>query len=630
MTDQGVTRKLTAIMSADVKGYSRLMADDEAATVKCLTAHRQIISRLVDLHHGRVIDSPGDNVLAEFASAVNAVQCAVEVQEELQGQNAELPEHRRMEWRIGINLGDVIAEGERIYGDGVNVAARIESIAEPGGICVSRNIYDQVKYRLFLYYEYLGEHAVKNITEPVRIYRVRPHPATEARRIKQARRWFGSKWRKVAAAVAVILIVAAAVAITRHSFWSRSRKSPAVRVQALPLPDRPSVAVLPFVNTSGDPRQDFLSDGITDQIIYALSRVPGLFVIARQSSFFYKGKKVKVQQVGRELGVRYVVEGSVHRKGDRLRITAQLIDARTGRHLWAERYDRKLKDIFALQDAITLKIISAVGARLTQGERVRLLAKGTSNVEALLSVMKGYAIFYQATAAAIDKARQLARRAIRLDPKYPDAYCLLGVSYFMQAHYAPYKARQQYWRESAQAYKKALAIDKHHSDALAYLGYVYVYGFRRWDKALDLAKRAVKSGPGNADAYLFKGVILYTLDRPHEAVSEIIKAIRMNPKPPAWYYMFLGFAYLTAGQCNKAIPVLNKAHALAPNIAGIHWGLAICYYLTGRKGDARKQFARWRKLQPVYSLETWTERCIVKNKKYCIGKANIMRKLGLK
>ncbi|MBU1742733.1 MAG: adenylate/guanylate cyclase domain-containing protein, partial [Proteobacteria bacterium] len=327
-------RKLAAILSADVRGYSRLMADDEAATVGTLTAHRRVFTQIIEQHHGRVIDSPGDNLLAEFGSAVNAVQGAVEVQRELRANNSDLPEHRRMAWRIGINLGDVIFEDERIYGDGVNVAARIEGIAEPGGVCVSRSVYDQVKGKLAFGFEYLGEHGVKNIAEPVRVYRV------ELKTVQPA--WGGD----------------------------------------LKIPDKPSIAVLPFVNLGGDPAQEFMADGLSDNIITALSQIPEMFVIARTSSFVYKGRPVKVQDVGRDLGVRYVLEGSVQPSGERVRVHAQLIDTTTGHHIWAERYYRGLEDLMAIQDEITLEIVGALQRKLTDGEAARYICGSTRNLEA--------------------------------------------------------------------------------------------------------------------------------------------------------------------------------------------------------------------------------------------------------
>ncbi|MFQ6078772.1 MAG: adenylate/guanylate cyclase domain-containing protein, partial [Thermodesulfobacteriota bacterium] len=348
-------RKLTAILSADVKGYSRLMGEDEVATIRTLTAYREVMAALIQKHRGRVVDSPGDNLLAEFASVVDAVECAVEVQQELKARNAELPPDRRMEFRIGINLGDVVVEGERIYGDGVNIAARLEGLAEGGGICISGTAYDQVEGKLSLGYEYLGEHAVKNIKKPVRVYRVEPEP------------------------------VALGVGMR-----AEEELVPPEKPGALELPDKPSIAVLPFLNMSGDPEQEYFSDGITEDLITDLSKVSGLFVIARNSAFTYKGKSAKVEQVGRELGVRYVVEGSVRRAGDRVRITAQLVDAETGYHLWTERYDRDLKDIFDLQDEVTQKIVAALKVKLTRRELELLERKYTDNPEAYDCYLRGW------------------------------------------------------------------------------------------------------------------------------------------------------------------------------------------------------------------------------------------------
>ena len=319
MAQKGLKRKLAAILSADAVGYSRLMGKDEEATVRTLSAYREVMSALIRQHNGRLLDFPVGNLLAEFASVVDAVHCAMAVQKEITAHNAKLPEERKMQFRIGINLGDVIQEEGRIYGDGVNIAARLESMADAGGICISGSAYDQIKNKLALGYEYLGEHEVKNIKEPVRVYKILPESDLTAPLIDEP----------------------------------------------LELPDKPSIAVLPFVNMSGDPGQEYFSDGLTEQIINGLCKVLNLFVIARNSSFAYKGKSVHIQQVAKELGVRYILEGSVQKAENRVRITAQLIDATTGYHLWSENYDRDLSDIFALQDEITLKIINDMQIKLT-------------------------------------------------------------------------------------------------------------------------------------------------------------------------------------------------------------------------------------------------------------------------
>jgi TolB-like protein/class 3 adenylate cyclase len=373
MPEESFKRKLTTIFSADVAGYSRLMAEDEAATVKTLKSYREIMTELIRQQRGRVVDSPGDNVLAEFTSVVDAVQCAVAVQKQFQ---AELPENRRMEFRIGINLGDVIEEEDRIYGDGVNIAARLEALADPGGICVSKTAFDQIETKLPLGYEFMGEKDVKNIAKPVGAYRVLMDAEAAGKVIGEIRpKAKQLRWAAVGA-LAVLIIGAGALAI--WNFYLRPPFEPAsVERMAYPLPDKPSIAVLPFVNMSEDKGQEYFSDGLTEEIISGLSKVPKLFVIARNSTFTYKDKPVKVQQVSEELGVRYVLEGSVRKAQDRVRITAQLVDATTGRHLWSERYDRDLKEIFALQDEITMKIINALQVELTEGEHARLWGKGT-------------------------------------------------------------------------------------------------------------------------------------------------------------------------------------------------------------------------------------------------------------
>ena len=395
MTTRDVKRKLRAILSADVQGYSRLMGDDEVATVKTITEYRETLTSLVNQYTGRVVDSPGDNVLAEFGSVVDAAQCAVEIQNILKTKNEELPENRRMVFRIGVNLGDVIQEGDRIYGDGVNIAARIESLADGGGICISGTAYDQIKNKLALAYDYLGEHSVKNISEPVRVYKVPMDPKDVGK--KRA----AKPWKKIAIAAAVLLILACGGALAVWHFYLRpSPTEVAVASKKVPVPespdempppvsDKPSIAVLPFTNISGDPKEDFLSDGITEQIITALSKIPKMLVIARNSVFTYKGKPVMVQQVSEELGVRYVLEGSVQKSGDKLRITAQLIDARTGNHLWSESYDRDLKDLFDLQDDITKNVITALQVKLTEGQAASILGKGTENLKAYLKLMQG-------------------------------------------------------------------------------------------------------------------------------------------------------------------------------------------------------------------------------------------------
>jgi len=378
-TPAGIERKLAAILSADVQGFSRLMGADEEATLRTLQAYRTVTDSLIQQHRGRVVGTAGDSILAEFASVTDAVRCAVEIQQQLKARNADLPAQHRMEFRIGINLGDVMVDGEQIYGDGVNIAARLQALAEAGGMCLSGTVYDQVRNKLALRYEDLGEQAVKNIAEPVQVWRVQMEesgspgsgvrsPKSEVKSSKTRRVGTALLARSVLVLVSVLLlggIVALLypslpTLVTRHSALVTEEAQP-----PLPLPDKPSIAVLPFVNLSEDPKQEYFSDGLTDDLITDLSRISGLFVIARNSVFFYKGRAVKVQDISRELGVQYVLEGSVRKSDNRVRITAQLVDATTGHHLWAARYDRPLKDIFTLQDEIVQKIVTTLKLQLT-------------------------------------------------------------------------------------------------------------------------------------------------------------------------------------------------------------------------------------------------------------------------
>ena len=420
MTPDQLKRKLTTILSADVKGYSRLMGEDEEWTLRTLNTYKGLIRNLVGEHRGRVVASPGDNVLAEFASVVDAVECAVEIQQVLKAKNAILPETRKMDFRIGINLGDVIEEEDSIYGDGVNIAARLEGLADPGGICISESAFQQIENKIPLHYDYLGEHQVKNITKPVRVYRAKIEsevtPSSAAIGKKPA--WKGLS--KMAISIIAIIVIASAAVLYQFAFRPSASKTEVASKEkmAFPLPDIPSIAVLPFVNMSKDPDQEFLCDAMTEEIISALSKVPRLFVIARNSTFTYKGKPVKVKQVSEELGVRYVLEGSFQRSGDRVRITAQLIDALKGDHLWAESYDRDLKDRFAVQDEITLKIVKAMQMKLTAGEESYLVQKWpcSENLECYLKYLEAEKYWVQATPESVNLARRKAEEVLALCP----------------------------------------------------------------------------------------------------------------------------------------------------------------------------------------------------------------------
>ena len=583
MAEEGFKRKLAAILSADVEGYSRLMREDEEATIRTLKAYRTAMTRLILQYRGRVVDSPGDNILAEFASAVDAVNCAVEMQRELAEKNAELPESRRMEFRIGVNVGDVVEEGERIYGDGVNIAARMEGLAEGGSICISGTAYDQVKHKLGLEYESLGDQEVKNIAEPMPAYRILSFPGAAAHRVVKAKRSVGKTWRNMVAASAAIIIAAAALAIWHFYFRAPPIEPVSEKEMALPLPDKPSVAVLPFANI-GDVEQEYIADGITEQIITALARVPSLFVIASNSTFTYKGKPVMVQQVSRDLGVRYVVEGSVQRSEDRIRITAQLIDATKGEHIWAKKYDQELKDIFTLQDEITMKILKATMGKLF-GHAELSREKGTTNVEAYLKFLKAY------TLVAINEpsnrlARQMLEEAIALDPEYADAYAFLGTTYNSEVLNGWSRSPDKDLAKAFELSKKAVSLDEAVISAYNTLGWIYLLQ-GKFDEAVAEGRKAVALLPGDARSYTSLGGFLAFADQPEEAILILKNASRLNPFQHEWQLTYLGTAYFFAGRYEEALVQFEKLQELNPDNMWAPFYAAGIYGHLGREEEAR-------------------------------------------
>jgi TolB-like protein/class 3 adenylate cyclase len=614
MTTTGGKRKLIAILSADVKGYSHLMADDDEATVETLTAYRQVMTEVIEKHRGRVVDSPGDNLLAEFASVVDAMRGAVEIQEELRTRNAELSDHRRMEFRIGINLGDVIEEGGRIYGDGVNIAARVEGLADAGGICLSESAYQQVKNKLSLGIEYLGEHTVKNIAEPVPVYRLVLEPRVEDSPAIRARRAKPSPWKTWAVA-ALCAVVVAAVAVGLWRFSGRPSPPPldvaSIERMAFPLPDKPSIAVLPFVNMSGDPKQEFLADGISENLIAALSKISEMFVIARNSTFTYKGKPVKVQQVAEELGVRHVLEGSVQRSGDRLRVTAQLIDAITGHHLWSEIYDRKMHELFELLDGITKEIAVALQVKLTVGEQARNLQE-TDNLEAWGYSVRAYSLLNRITKEDMAKARELYEQAVALDPEFVGAWARLAwIHEIYSRRWGPSASRAEDLDRAAQLAEKALALDASHPEANAVMGENHLYR-REYEQAIAWGKKAVAFGPNNAKVHYSLGKILHLAGKPEEAIPLFKQAMRLQPYYPWYYLLTLGSVYGIVGQYEEAIGAIKQTLArqdVAPYWRGIaHLMLARCYVSLDRIDEAQVQVQNALKRWPDFSLEFLSKR----------------------
>jgi adenylate cyclase len=631
MPTQVVKRKLTAILSADVKGYSRLMGEDEKGTVRTLNAYKEMMSNLIHQYHGRVVDAVGDNVLAEFASVVDAVECGVEIQKELKTRNGELPENRRMEFRIGVNLGDVIEEGEQIYGDGVNIAARLESLAEAGGICISGTAYDQVENKLGLGYQFLGEQTVKNIAKPVRVYKVLTEPGAVVR-VAAEQKVKPRKWQRPVMVLVIILVLVAA-ALTIWRFYLPSKPAPvevaSKEKMAFPLPDKPSIAVLPFVNMSGDPKEEYFSDGITEEIITALSKAPHLFVISRQSTFTYKGKPVKVKQVSEELGVRYVLEGSVRKSGDKVRITAQLIDALTGHHLWADRYDRDLKDIFALQDEITMKIITALQVKLTQGEQAAMIAKGTKNLEAFLKCLQSLASLTTHTKEGNALGRKLAEEAIALDPKYSRPYVALAQTYILDVLLGITESPEKSMAKAMELIKKAISLDETDAAAHGVLGYMYTM-MGQHDKAIVEAERSVSLNPNDASNLSRLSFVLNNAGRAEEAISLLKSVKRLNPTPPQAYYVHLSTAYRLTGQYKEAIETAKEALKHVPNNQLAYLQLVTAYNMAGQEQEARAAAAEVMKINPKFSLERYAKTIYFKNQADIDRTVEALRKAGLK
>jgi len=566
------------------------MGEDEEWTVRTLSAYRKIIRNLIQQYRGRVVDAPGDNVLAEFASVVDAVQCAVEIQQVLRAKNAVLPETRRMDFRIGINLGDVIEEGEQIYGDGVNIAARLEGLAEAGGICISGSAYEQIENKLPLRYEYLGEHEVKNITKPVRVYRARIESE----------------------------------AVARKPLEVASKEK-----MAFPLPDKPSIAVLPFVNMSDDPKKEFFSDGMTEEIITALSKSPYLFVIARQSTFAYKGKPVKIKQVSEELGVRYVLEGSVRRSGEKVRITAQLINAMTGYHLWAERYDRDLREIFALQDEIALKILKTVHEKLQPGEHARVLGRGARNLEAFLKAMEAREHFYRGTKEDNAMARKLYEEVIALDPDYAIAYAGLAWTHMADLWFGTSKSPMESLGRAIELGEKSIALDESEAMGHTSLGYFYTHA-RQFDKAVAHAERGLALDPNSYAVLHTSATTLANSGRPEEAIPLLQKAIRLNPFAPVLYFYNLSVAYCMVGRFDEAVEQAKKAVERDPKNQFPYLGLASACILAGREAEARAAAAEVLKINPLFSVEQFAGMIPIRDKSFIDLTIDALRKAGLK
>ena len=553
MKPEAIKRRLAAILAADVAGYSRLMGADEEATLRALTEYRAAMAACIQNRAGRVVGTAGDALLAEFASVADAVTCAAEIQQDLGRRNADQPEARRLEFRIGIHLDDVIVADDDIYGDGVNIAARLQEMGEPGGICVSGTVHDSVRNKLSFDYEAAGEQSFKNIAEPVRAFHLRE----------------GARAQTPAAA--------------------------AVDSQ----PHRPSLAVLPFDNLGGDPEQEYFADGITEDLITEFSRFQELIVIARNSVFSYKGKAVRVQDVGRELGVRYVLEGSVRKAGARVRITAQLVDAASGHHLWAERYDREIEDVFAVQDEVTRKIVATLAGKLdaTERRRARGESERTENLEAYDLVLRGRELWHRFTPEDNLAARRLYEKAVELDPDYARAYASLAWTYLQEA-----------WSSgSDEALKRALEYARKgvrinpasHSNYLT-LGQVCLSNGLT-DQAVEAIERGIEINPNDSDGLGFLAQALSMQGKPDEAIARIDEAVRNDPNPRQWHRTQTAIAHFIARRYSESVEAMEGLGD-PPDWAATWYAPALAQ--LGREDEAKKVIEEFLRRAPPFAYKS--------------------------
>jgi adenylate cyclase len=574
MAEERVQRRLVAILAADVVGYSRLMEVDEAGTLAALKARRkEVLKPLVARHEGRIFKVTGDGVLIEFGSAVDAVQCAVELQDGMAAANGDLPEERRIVLRIGVNLGDVMIEGGDRYGDGVNIAARLEGMAEPGGILVSGTTYDHARNKVKAGFEALSPQSLKNIAEPVRVYRIAGTPRVSA-------------------------------------------TTPKVPTE------KPSIAVLPFTNMSGDPEQQYFGDGVVEDIITELSRFRSLFVIARNSSFAFRGEGIDIAEIARRLGVQYVVEGSIRRAGNRVRITAQLIDATNGAHLWAERYDRELEDIFAVQDEVVRTIVATMAGRVEAAGAEMAKRKPPDSLAAYDYVLRGLEQLNLLGEEHNAEACRLFEKAVDLDPQYAAGHAYLALAIYVQ--WANNRAPGELERALASA-RRALALDENDSRCHRILMPIYTQ-LRQHDRAEFHSDRSIALNPNDALAALYRAGLLRHLGRAEEGIEWARKAMRLNPYHPNWYWDALAFVLHSAGHYAEALDAYSR---IAERPSFYHAYVAACHAELGQMDEAQRHAALALQARPDFSVSAWGQRLAYKNEADLQRFLDGMHKAGL-
>jgi len=563
VSSERVERKLAAILAADVAGYSRLMGVDEAGTLAQLKTHRrELIDPKIAEHRGRVVKTTGDGILIEFPSVVEAVGCAVEMQQGMVDRNADVSEDKRITFRVGVNVGDIIIDGDDIHGDGVNIAARLEAMADPGMVCLSAAAWEQVRGKVPFGADDLGEHQLKNIERVVRVFRI------------------------------------------------ASGASATVTRKPLTLPDKPSIAVLPFTNMSGDPEQEYFADGMVEDIISGLSRIGWLFVIARNSSFTYKGRMVDVRQVGRELGVRYVLEGSVRKAGSRVRITGQLVDATTGGHIWADRFDGALEDVFDVQDRVTASVVGAIEPRLQQAEIERVGRKPTESLQAYDYFLRGMASFHLFARDSLLEARRLYQRATELDPNYASPYGMAAWC-ILQSRINGWLADPEHEiAEGVRLARRAATLGKDDPTALWSSGWSLARLAGEVETGATHIERALALNPNSAAAWTASGWVRIYLGEPTNAIERFERAMRLSPLDPFAFsaYFGTGLAHLLARHSDEAVSWMRKASQEQPDWAAAWRVVAVAYALSDRIVEAREAMTRLREIDPTLRLSNLAER----------------------
>jgi adenylate cyclase len=594
--DGALKRGLAAILSGDVSGYGRLMHADQEGTVRLLTDFREEISRCVARHEGRVVDLAGDSVLAVFPAVTGALGCAVDIQRELAERNASLPPAQRMLFRLGVHLGEVLLDKDAPYGDAVNLAARLEGLAEPGGICISEAVYTQVQGQVNLRYPYLGRRQVKNSEEPIPVYRVDWNAPQGPRRA-----WGWRVRPLLLLAGAALVLVGVALVFSLLQFPDPLSEPPPVLVGE---PPGSSIAVLPFENLSPEPDRDYFSDGITADLIADLSNLSGLLVIARNTAFAHRGRDLSPQAVGRELGVRYLLQGSVRRAGERVRITARLIDTESGHHIWGGRYDGALEDIFALQDEVTRKIVSALEVTVTEAEHVRLARRHTNHLDAYDRFLQGQWSFFEFTAEGNARARAHYQRAIELDPAFARAVAALALTHAWDYRWGWSTEPAVSLAVAQDLVRRAMALD----DSIPQVRWVHAYVLLHrgaFEQALAQARYAIALDPNFADGYGLLALIHVAMGEAREGLAAMERAVLLNPRYSVQYHTVLGAAYMLLGRHDDAVRVLTEGVLQNHTYLRNHVLLAAAYGKLGRLDDAAWVAEEIRALSPEFSIGYW-------------------------